>query len=155
MSFLSLLVMVRVCCLGGRSLLCLLTKQVPKLQSVKEKETVGSMALPTRATGREGPFLICKREVNADNEGLPVQSASPATASSHLQQQLAALQGHLAGRVKGHFAGSPLVGLHAPLRGCDRDEATVQPSQEVGPLTGFPAVLKAVAATVDNRHCAH
>ena len=74
---------------------------------------------------------------------------------SHLQQQLAALQGHLAGGVKGHFAGSPLVGLHAPLRGCDRDEATVQPSQEAGPLTGFPAVLKAVAATVDNRHHAH
>ena len=58
MSFLSLLVMVKVFCLGGRSLRCLLTKQVPKLHSVKEKETVGSTARPTRATGREGPFLI-------------------------------------------------------------------------------------------------
>ena len=58
MSFLSPFVIVRVFCVGGRSLLCLLTKQGPKLQSVKEKETTGSTALPARVMGREWPFLI-------------------------------------------------------------------------------------------------
>ena len=74
---------------------------------------------------------------------------------SHLKQQLTALQRHLAGGVEGHLAGSPLVGLDTPLRGCDGDEATVQPPQEAGPLIGLPAVLQAIAAIVDDRHCAH